>query len=373
MSGLTSAGLSVASDASELPRTLQFWRSWLEWVGGIGLVLAVLPLVETTEDAYDLYGSELNVDTLESETDQTVRWIWGIYVGYTALGVGLFWALGMPIWEALNHAMTGMATGGFSVTSDSFRSYSPALKLAAVFVMTLGAMSFLTHYRLVARRDWRKVAHDAQTRWLFALLIGGFALLLLINRQFEGAWLPVDTLFQWASALGTCGFNSVELSAWSSAALFFLVIAMFVGAAAGSTGGGLKVQRLAILVRSVGWRLRGMDTAGDQPLLPDAPTYDEDRLRQLQKAVVILVLFLITLALGVIGLFVFTGDAHSVRDLLFEATSALGAVGLSAGVTSPDLPAGARFVLIVLMWAGRLEVLAVLALLLSPLRRRADA
>ncbi len=366
MSGLTSAGLSVAADAAELPRSVQFWRSWLEWIGGIGLVLVALPLIETTEDAYDLYGAELNVDTLQDNTDHTVPWIWIIYGGYTALSFGLFWVLGMPTWEALNHAMTGLATGGFSVTSDSFISYDADLKLAAVFAMTLGGMSFLTHYRLLVARAWGNAIGDVQTRWLFALLTIGTVMLLLINRRFEGDWLPVDTLFQWTSALTTCGFNSVEVGAWSGAALFLLVIGMFVGSAAGSTGGGIKVRRLALLTRAVGWRLRGLDDEDQEPFEFGGHEWGAaEALEALQKAAVIAALFVAALLLGTLALFVFVGDAHSTRDLLFEAASALGAVGLSAGVTGPDLDVGGRLVLTALMWVGRLEILAAIALLIT--------
>ncbi len=373
MSGLTSAGLSVAADASELPRTLQFWRSWLEWTGGIGLVLVALTVIETTQDAYDLYGTELNIDTLQENTDHTVRWIWVIYTAYTVLGAGLFWALGMPAWEALNHAMTGLATGGFSVTSDSFVGYGADLKLAAMLVMILGGVSFLTHYRLLVARAWGKAERDIQTRWLFGLLVGGTVALLLVNRRAEGEWLVVDSLFQWTSALMTCGFNSVEVEAWSGAAVFLLVAAMFVGSAAGSTGGGIKIRRLALLVRAVGWRLRGIDDALDEPFEFGGSEWDASEAgTELRKASVVLFLFFAALALGTLALLVLVGDAFSVRDLLFEAASALGAVGLSVGVTGPDLAPAARLVLIGLMWAGRLEILAVLVLALTfmPRKRR---
>lgn len=369
MSGLTSTGLSVAADPSELPRTLQFWRSLLEWVGGIGIVLVALPLVHPAEDPYDLFSAEINADAFHEKTDHMVRSIWVIYAAFTVFGVALFGVLGMPAWEALNHAMTGIATGGFAVTSDSFAGYSAPLQLAGAFLMMLGAVSFLTHFRLLVERSWREAMRDVQPRALLATLVAGGGALLLANRVREGEWLVVDSVFQWASALATGGFNTVPVGEWGGAALLLLTVAMLVGAAAGSTGGGIKLRRIALLARATTWRLRALDDPAPEDFEFGPDTWDRaEALKRVQKAAVLAALFVATFALGTIALAVLVGDAHSVRDLAFEAASALGSVGLSSGVTGPDLSWGARLVLIGLMWAGRLEILAVLVLALAGFR-----
>ena len=377
MSGLTSTGLSVAVDASELPRSVQFWRSLLEWVGGIGIVLVALPLVNPAEDPYDLYSAEINADEFHEQTDQMVTRIWQIYAAFTVFGIALFAALGMPLWEALNHAMTGIATGGFSVTSDSFSGYSEPLQLAGAFLMVLGAFSFLTHFRILVDRSWRESARDIQPRALLVLLVAGSLALLLANRVREGEWLVVDSIFQWCSALATGGFNTVPVGEWGGAALLLLTGAMLMGAAAGSTGGGIKVGRVALLVRAIAWRLRALDDPAPEDFEFGGKTWDRaEAMKRVQKAAVVMALFVGTFALGTVALAVVVGGAHSARDLAFEAASALGSVGLSAGVTGPDLAWGARLVLIVLMWVGRLEILAVLVLatvFLDPFRRRFGA
>ena len=153
MSGLTSTGLTVASDASALPRSLQWWRSVLQWAGAIGVLYLAVGLADPGA-AYDDHGGlsdEMSVDALSGR--HAVRDVWAVYSAYTVASVAAFWAAGMPAWEALNHGLTGIATGGFTVTSDSFQSYGTGVKLVGVVVMVLGSVSFVLHYLALVRRQ----------------------------------------------------------------------------------------------------------------------------------------------------------------------------------------------------------------------------
>ena len=361
MSALTSTGLSVADDASELPRAMQWWRTALEWVGGMGVALLALTLTKAGLDRGALVTAEINVGRLVKESDNPVRRLWVIYVALTAFSIGVMWVAGMPFWEALNHGATGIATGGFSVTSDSFQSYGAAIKAVTIVVMVLGALDFAVYARASLGGRPLAIVRDPATRWLAACLVVGGLALWGITAARGDAGSALDDAFIWASALGTCGFASVDLSEWSGAAWMWLIAAMFVGAAAGSTGGGLKTRRAALLLANVWWRVR--ERHGDEIETYRFGGEDLEPLAafdRLAKAAALATVFVVTLVLGALALMLFEGDAHTPMALFFEAASGLGAVGLSSGVTSAELGDPAKAVLVTLMWLGRLEVMAAL-------------
>ena len=341
MSGLTSTGLTVASDASTLPRGLQWWRSLLQWVGGVGVLYFVLALAPPEHDGS--HRSELDEEMNARVSGSHLLAIWAIYAGYTLGAILAFWAVGMPLWEAVNHSMTSISTGGFTVTSDSFASYGRPVHAVGGVVILLGAISFGIHYVVLLHGRFDRIARDSQNRLLAALLaVGTLALVLAVAAA--GMDLPfADAAFQWASALLTAGFSTQDVGAWGAGPLLILVVGMFIGGASGSTAGGLKQRRALALLRRSG-----------------APHATMRRTAALQQ----LVRLAAALGLGT-GLLMLLGEAGGL-EALFEAASALGTVGLSVGVTDADLPVGGRLVLIALMWAGRLEVAAVLALLARP-------
>lgn len=341
MSGLTSTGLTVASDASALPRGLQWWRSLLQWVGGVGVLYFVLALAPPEHDGS--HRSELDEEMNAQASGSHLLAIWGIYAGYTLGAILAFWAVGVPLWEAINHGMTGIATGGFTITSDSFASYGRPVHLVGGVVILLGAISFGIHYVVLLQGRFGRIAQDSQNRLMAALLVVGTLALALAVPAAGMDLAFADVAFQWASALLTAGFSTQDVGAWRAGPLLILVVGMFIGGASGSTAGGLKQRRALALLWASG--------------APHAAMRRKAALRQLARLTA-------TLILGT-ALLVGLGGAGWLAAL-FEATSALGTVGLSTGVTDADLPVGGRLVLIALMWAGRLEVAAVLAMLTWP-------
>ena len=364
MSGLTSTGLTVASDASALPRVLQWWRSVLQWVGAIGVLYIALALTapRAGNDDHDGLSDEMSVDALPGRGARVVRDVWALYGAYTLASVGAFWAAGMPPWEALNHGMTGIATGGFTVTESSFQDYGPGVKLVAVVVMVLGSVSFVLHYLAVVRRRLGPVGRDAQVRLLAALLVAGPAALWLAVRVAEPDARAVDLVFEWTSALATCGFASVDERMWGTPALLLLAAAMFVGASSGSTVGGIKLRRVALLAAAA-WRAVGLG--------PAAVRVDGEAVEVGEggrEAATVALAFAAALAVGTGALALVLGDTYPLASIFFEATSALGTVGLAVDVVGPDAPASARLVLTALMWLGRLEVVAVVVLVAAAVR-----
>jgi trk system potassium uptake protein TrkH len=364
-SGFTSTGLSVAAHPSELPHCLQWWRSFIEWIGGVGVIVLVLSLLEPASNPYQLYYAEGRSKKIALTVSATVRKIWKIYLLYTVASIILLRVAGMPWWEALNHGLTGISTGGFSVRDDSIGAYNPIIQLATLPIMTVGAISFSMHYNVLIRRQVAQLWKDIQHRTLWILLGIGSVLLAFENLWFNGSFLWLDSIFQWVSALGTCGFNTVDVQTWSPTAKLLLTVAMIFGGASGSTVGGLKLNRVVSLYKGLLWRFQRISLQPHQLLryrLDDKVLRETEASRRVEAAAVLGVLWLLILLLGTLVLLHLKLPQYTLADVLFEASSALGSVGLSTGITSPDLPWIGKCTLVILMWMGRLEIIPVVIL-----------
>lgn len=377
VSGFTSTGLSMVSRPSELPATLQFWRSFMEWIGGVGVALLVIAWLNPAADDSDLFDAELNKN-FANDARRSASWIWAIYGALTVFAVGLFLALGMPPWQALNHGLTAIATGGFAITDDSFASYSSAIQLAAMGITVLGAISFAAYRAAIEeRRPWL-LFKRVPTVCLLAGIALATALLWLLRWQLDdSAGRLLDALFQVASAFGTAGFSTVTLSNWPAPALAVLIVCMAIGGASGATTGGLKIDRIVLLVRGICWRMQRLFLGdGSAPVKIDGEALDRNTARlRVEGAGVLVMLWLLTAIAGGLLLTWTLDGSHSLTQIGFEVVSALGSVGLSSGITSASMPDAGKWLLMALMWVGRLELIAVLALLWLPwvhVRRMAD-
>jgi len=371
VSGFTSTGLTVAQRPSQLPYSLQWWRSFSEWIGGVGVIVLLLSIVEPSTDAELLYSAEGRQKQIARTVTATVRRIWWIYLLYSGLSILLLRLAGMPWWDAINHGLTGISTGGFSIRDDSLGSYSPLIQLAAVPIMITGAISFPIHACLLRERRLAVLWQDTQHRTLWLLLMVGTLILLWETYELSGSVLWLDSLFQWVSALGTCGFETVDLQDWSPSAQLWLTLAMIIGGAAGSTVGGLKLNRAVTLYKAIRWRFQRLRFAPDPAIryrLDGKDLSETEAGRRIESAATLAILWLLAITMGVFVLLHVVPIAP-FQELLFEAASALGSVGLSTGVTSPDLPWLGKLVLILLMWLGRLEIIPVLVLLRALVRR----
>ena len=374
-SGFTSTGLSMATNYSEIPHTLQWWRSLMQWVGGVGIIVLVISLLEPSTEPDQLYNAEGRSQKIGLTLTQTVKHIWWIYLVYTVGSIFLFRIVGMDWWAALNHGMTGIATGGFSVTENSIGNYDVGVKLAVIVVMTLGAISFSVHYQFLRKGKLSAFWSDNQHQAFWLLLFGGALLLWGFNSLSPTDVPLIDIIFQWSSALGTCGFGTTSVQSWGGGKKLLMTIAMLIGGAAGSTAGGIKISRFVIVFKAVIWRFRRI------ALLPhemmryelDGEIIEESEANQRVEAAA--VLFILWLSIVVIGVFILQHlklpTSNSI-DVIFEAASATSGVGISAGVTHPDLPWIGKLTLICLMWMGRLEIISALLLFALPIKFLSD-
>jgi len=369
VSGYTGTGLTMAAQPNLLPKTLQWWRSFIEWVGGMGVIVLMLTIIvgpRPGAGTHSLYYAEAHREKIHPSIVSTLRTMWWIFSLYTFISVVVLWGAGMPLWEAVNHAMTGISTGGFSVTANSIASYNnAAIELVLLPIMFFGAISFAVHYQLMRGKGmilWR----DFQTRSFFLFLAGGVVFLVLENMGSLGILRSLRySGFQFVSAITCTGFQTADMGGWSDTAKVLLAAAMFLGGAAGSTAGGIKIIRALTLIKGAQWRFRKILSPHDAivPFRAGSTTVDESEIAdQLENASLITLLWLVFLSVGVIVI-LHTSPAHfTVSDALFEVASAQGNVGLSIGITGPEMSTLGKLALCFNMWIGRLEIIPVLLL-----------
>lgn len=369
-SGFTTTGLSVL-DPRALPASLVLFRAYTQWVGGAGIVvLALVVLSWPARTLFPAHAAELADKSLAGSVVATSRLVLRVYAGLTVACFATYLAVGMGWFDAVAHALSTVSTGGFSTRADSMRAYAtPLVSVAVCVFMVLGATSFPLYQRL--RHDGpRALTGDPQLRTLAALAVV-VAVFTWAADRLAGAPEAVRDLaphlYLAISAVTTTGFETRPMHGFGDATWLLTMLLMFVGGAAGSTAGGIKLVRFSILVRV----LRDLVV---RPLLPDearipvryaGTSLDEASVRQTLGLALLYACILLLSALAL------TAAGIPARNALFECTSALGTVGLSCGVTSADLGPVPLLVLAFDMWAGRLEILAVLVLLYPSTWRRA--
>jgi trk system potassium uptake protein TrkH len=374
VSGFTSTGLTVVDRASALPHHVQWWRSFSQWVGGIGVILLLLAVLPADRGAINLYFSEARDEKILPTVRSTVQTIWALYLGYTLAAVALLWIAGEPLWRAVNHGLTAISTGGFTITDDSLMRAPPAVQLAYVPIMVVGAVSFLVHYRVIVERAalrtlWQRV----ELRVLIAVLFGG-ALLLIAQRWLTpGDAALVETLFVWVSAVTSGGFAAADLSIWRDAALLLVLTAVIMGGMAGSTSGGIKLLRVGLLLKDLIGQLRSLRATAHEVVVLryDGARVTPSEMASLGHTALRLVgVFMLLWLLGVFVMLHWLPADTRLAHVFFDTASALFNSGLSTGVAGSDLGVGGAIILSVLMLLGRLEVFPLLLLAAFLLGRR---
>ncbi|SEV84669.1 TrkH family potassium uptake protein [Natrinema salifodinae] len=374
MSGATGTGFSMASDPGELPRALQWWRSAVQWVGGIGVVVLAAAFVSSEESHTfsAVHGNRAPTESIRSTTTGTAAALWWLLALLTVASALLLWLAGMEPWAALNHAMTGVTTGGFTITASSIETYGdPVVELALLPVMIAGAVSFSLLF-FCFRGDSDRIRGDVQTKWLFgALGLGSLAVVavLALTAAYPTA---AETIrygtFQLVSGLTCTGFQTdTNLGgAWAEPATLLVASSMLVGGAAGSTAGGMKIIRARRVLVDI--PERGMDVY--EPSEPSAETAGSVTQTFDTAAAIAICWFVVLFATTVLALLVLPGE-QSTANVLFEVASVQGNVGLSAGIVDPTIPPSLKLAFVVAMWVGRLEIVPVIvtgSLLLDKVR-----
>lgn len=379
MSGFTTTGASILTDIEHLPHGVLFWRSLTHWIGGLGIIvlsLAILPFLGV--GGMQLYNAEMPgpvVDKLTPRITGTAKILWVVYVALSAAHTALLMLGGMSLFDALCHTFGSMGTGGFSTRNASVAAYgSRYIEYVILFFMLVAGTNFTLHYRF-ARGDLR--AYTRNHEFLFYLfLIGAAAILIGAASTFRGQMYPTweeafrKTLFQVVSIVTTTGYITADYEQWSFSAQFVLLSLMFVGGCAGSTGGGLKVMRVHLLVKFVFREVtRLIHPRAVVPVRMAGAAVDRDVIANVLG---FFVLFMLSFAIGV---FVMAELGLDMPTSFGAVAACLGNVGPGLGAVGPidnfsAVPAAGKWVLSLLMLMGRLEIYTVIVLLSPATWRR---
>ena len=372
MSGFTATGLTMYGDrVAGLPKSILFWRSLTQWVGGVGVIVLFLSVltVKTGTVAGRLYSAEGRSDRLVPSVVRTTRRIWAIYAFYTLVLVLILFVLGMPFFDSINHSMTALATGGFSVKNQSIMTYAMEghrnaflIEMAIIPFMLIGGISFAMHYKLVSG-NVKEFFENIEVRAILVIsILTTIILAISLGLSFDSFRFGS---FQTVTAITGTGFNTADVATWTDFQKFILTILMIFGGGFGSTASALKLIRVAILFYAVFWLVRDY-------LLPESVIHRLKLGRSMythEQIMDVAIYTVLYIALLVIGALVFMAGGATAANALFEVASAEGNVGLSVGLTHSGMPWWEKVTLIIQMWAGRLEIFPVLVLITSPFKK----
>ena len=382
MSGFTTTGASVLTNVEEISRSLLIWRQFTSWLGGIGIIvlaLAVLPRLRV--GGRQLLESEMpgpEIESLSTRIADTARRVWWLYLGLTVALIAILTAFGlsgvddeMTLFEAVAHAFATIPTGGFGTRLRSVAEFSAASQWAIALFMLLAGANFALMYQALARRNARAFVRDEEFRLDLGVLALG-SIVIGVQVLAEGIATGEEgvrhAVFQAVSIMTTTGFASTDFATWPVLASMTLVGLMFVGGSAGSTAGSVKVVRHLLLGKIL---RRELDqTVHPEVVLPvrlNRRVVDERTLRAVSSFILLYIgIFIVGAALLAMDA-ARTGLDLSVLDAVAAAATTLGNVGPGFGVAGPygsfePFSDFSTFVMVGLMWLGRLEVIPIVVL-----------
>ena len=346
-SGYSTTGLSVV-DVTQAPKLLLLYRSFLQFFVGVGFVL-VLTSAISDKLGMRLYQAEGHNDRLVPNLVKSGRIIMRIYVFYILLGIFFYVIFGMPLFDAINHSISAVATGGFSTKAASIGYYqSLEIEIITMILMILGGTNFFIHLLLFRRKFKDVFSHiELKVFGIIAFVSISFGTLSVMNQMnlAFGESLRISS-FQLISAITGTGYQNIDGFIALPSVLFFLIIlTMILGAGTGSTAGGIKQYRIGLMAKAQYWQIKDM--------LSHKKTVRTKFINRLGKKMVIEqeditqnYMFITTyIVVLLVGSFMIMLHGHSFENSLFEFASTIGTVGLSVGILNASAPN-------VLLWTG---------------------
>lgn len=374
MSGFTTTGASVLNSLTNVPRSILLWRCVVQWIGGLGIILftlAVVPMLNYS-GGMQLFNAEvtgITHDKLRPRVSYTAKGLWGVYIALTGILIFLLLFSEMDIFDAICYGLSTMSTGGFATSDLSLQAWdSMYIKILLCIFMLIGGINFSLIYNLLKGQVRSFFTNDA-LRWYF-ILIGICFLLLSINLFMNGkvhdiSDCTIDPLFQTISILSSTGLTEPDFHDWGAIAVLILIVMMIVGACAGSTSGGAKVDRFIVLFKFLKNEFYKMMHPGAVTTV----TFNQKGIphQVVNKTIAFLFIYAIVIIVGGIILALF---GLPVKDSFFCTLSAISNTGLGTDITGIAgnyalVPAGVKWTLSLIMLIGRLEIFTVL-LLLTP-------
>ena len=367
-SGITTTGSTIIPNLEQVSYGILLWRALLQWLGGIGIIVmavAILPMLSI--GGMQLFKTE-SYETPDKIIPRAAIFASGIsivYIVLTSTWAYMLWLAGMPIFDSITHAMTTLATGGYSTKSESLGAFNSVnIEMIIVLGMIVGSLPFI-HYLSILKNGWKNLINDQQVKWFLLILFFLISIVtfnLYINGQNFFSSLRVS-IFNVVSIVTGTGFGTDDFSQWGGFATTLLLILMFIGGCAGSTTCGLRMARIQVLIANAKTQVLKLLT----PHAVIIPYYNKKPIPETVTESVmgffflyILVFIIISCLLGSLGLDFMTS--------LSGAASAIGNVGPGLGEmigpngTYAEIPNLGKLILCLGMILGRLEIFAILVM-----------
>ena len=377
ISGFTTTGASILSNIESLPKGILFWRSLTQWLGGMGIIvlsIAILPFLGV--GGMQLYKAEIPspvVDKLQPRISETAKTLWKVYLLITLLEIGLLFLGGMPLFDSICHAFCTMPTGGFSTQNASIAQYNNAyFEFIIIIFMLLAGINFSLHFKFL-KGDFKVFGRDPECR---VFLITVSILILMVTFNIYGtvyksiAHAFRFAAFQVASIITTTGFVTADYSQWPALSQIILLLCMFVGAMAGSTGGAIKIMRVILLVKHGYQELfRLIHPHAVRPIKLGGKSVPSDVLNSIWG------FFILYMILFILAVILVSLNGLDIYTSFSSVAATIGNVGPGFGMVGPvnnylSVPDPSKWVLIFCMILGRLEIYTVIIMIVPAYWRK---
>ncbi|MGD2129765.1 MAG: TrkH family potassium uptake protein [Lysobacterales bacterium] len=371
MSGLTTTGATIVTNIDALPRAVLYYRQQLQWLGGMGIIVlavAILPMLRI--GGMQLYRAEMpgpmKDAKLTPRITETAKALWLIYVGITVTCALAYWLAGMKLFDAVGHAFSTVAIGGFSTHDDSLAFWNnPTLEVVAAFFMIVAGINFALHFTAWRRASTQPYFTDPELR-VYALLLIAFSILMTFSLYFTGTYETLGASFRYGtfqviSTMTTTGFTTASFHYWPGFVPVVLIFIAFIGGCAGSTAGGMKVIRLVLLFRQAVREIRRL-------IHPHAVIPIKVGGQRMSDTVISAVwgfFFLFVSSFAIVTILL-TATGLDEETAYSSAAACITNLGPALGLAGPNyagLSDTAKIILSVSMLLGRLEIYTLLVIL----------
>lgn len=377
MSGLTTTGATILTDIESMPKGLLFWRSMTQWIGGLGIIVltvAIFPLLGI--GGIELFVAESpgpTSDKIHPRISETAKRLWYLYVGMTAMAMLLFWVGGMNFFDAINHALTTLATGGFSTKNNSMAYYDSAfIQYVAIIFMFLAGTNFTVIYFGLTGKVKKVLQSDEFKTYSLTLLAFGVILYFPISASGVNPELAFrNSLFQVVSIVTTTGYVSDDYTLYNEGVTFICFILLFLGGSAGSTAGGIKFVRHLTFFKNAWLEFKRL--IHPRAIVPLVINGDRVTGRIITHIMNFLLIYLLIFVFGSLTLSLM---GYDLLTSLGAVATCLANVGPGIGRVGPTdnfafFSAEAKIFLSFIMLLGRLELFTIL-ILFTPFFWRAN-
>ena len=371
VSGFTTTGSTILTNVEALPKSLLFWRSFTHWIGGMGILVFMIAIMPKTEsNSMHVMRAEVpgpTVGKLVSKLRATARILYGIYCVLTIVQIILLVIGGMPVFDSILNSFASAGTGGFAILGNSIEGYNSLYSeiVLGVFMLIFG-VNFNLYY-LILIKHGKQALKSEELRWYIGIIVVSVVViaLSLINADHDAGYSFRHSFFQVASIITTTGFATVDFDKWPELSKAILVLLMFVGACSGSTGGGMKVSRILILIKS-GFReiKKAINPRSIETVKVDKRSVDEPVVKSVS------VFFATYMTVLAVSIFILSLNGKDLVTTSSAVIACMGNIGPGLGEVGPygnfaDFSVLSKLVLCFDMLAGRLELIPML-MIFSP-------